>query len=361
MEETSLTERSVALRIGKVKVMKQLMDAIYYKNTEKCCELMSEMNVRQVNHVVRLKYPDYIGYTVTPLIWAVINGCHDIAEILLCHHAKVNRVGTYEDNITLYTTSPLLEAVKSSDCEMVNLLLDRGACVQVGVAGPRSEEEEGGSIQYNTHLIPLNLSLGKSIDIFRSLLNHADVTLEYGPGRHTCLCFALKHYLSNEISADSQYILEVLHHGGRFCSGKGDNFTETGNGVCLHLQTLIWNTIPPLMMVNDSAWSLKYEYYQCLKLVSCSDYVHERSQVYLACQGCVKECRNYLAKALSDDRNDIEKDCISWIVRYSDVPSPLQHICRVAIRNFVQPFSFHQCQQLSLPEKLLKYLVLNEC
>lgn len=338
----------------KVSPVSQLIDAIYNNDRNKCCEILSEITVRQVNHLVRLKHQGYLGYTVTPLTWAVMNGYYDIVEILLSHKAQVNKTGTYNDETTLHTTSPLLEAVKMLDCKIACLLMEKGASPQREIPGPRLMEEEGGSLQYKEFLIPINVSLGKNIDLYKCLLEHSDMSLEYGSSKHTCLCYALEYFVDTSPLL-LPYVEEVLHHGGKLCTGFKENSMATGNGICCHLKALIFKLVHPETVLGCGNVNHKL-YYNCFKLVCSTDYLHQQSTVLKTLQDFLKTHRHFQML-----HGDVIKDCLTWIVRYTESPSSLRHICRVTIRNCVRPFNLKQCEKLGLPQELLKYTMLDKC
>lgn len=341
----------------RAKPMMQLMYAIWLgkMDTFECCLL--QMEARKLNHLVRLKYSlDYIGYTVTPLIWAVMCGRYEMAKHLLSHRVIVDRIGSYRRSCgSLCWFSALMKAVEYSNTRMVELLLENGAQVQVRVSGPRSDEEEGASIQYRKHLFPLDLGLGKNLNIYKILLSHADILLQYGQGQHTCLCYALEHYLSisNKSSRlNLNYILEVIHRGGRVCDCTGNKDMPPAKR-CLFLQQLLWK-LKPRYKRADSGSSLYH--FIVFQLICCTDYAHELSPGYRACKNYAELYRY----ALTDPASKEYEEYVHWIINYTKSPSSLQQISRAVIRRSIEPCSSEKCNQLGLPDRLISYVSLDD-
>ncbi|XP_053399429.1 uncharacterized protein LOC128557024 isoform X2 [Mercenaria mercenaria] len=146
---------------------------------------------------------------------------------------------------------------------------------------------------------------------------YKELELEYGPGKHTSLCYALEYFLENVYSSSSlSFVKEVLNFGGRFCKGALDYVSFQQKGICCHLRALEEKII--LYQSADKEMELTVN----------SRFFH---------------------------------DDMLWIIKYTEEPSSLQHISRVAIRRCLyKPINRSQCEKLSLPTKLLKYIMLDD-
>lgn len=346
--------------VKKGKPMMQFMYAIWLGKMDKFESCLLQVEARKLNHLVRLKYSlDYIGYTVTPLIWAVMCGRYEMAKHLLSHRVIVDRIGSHIRRCgSLCWFSALMKAVENSNTRMVELLLEYGAQVQVKVSGPRSDEEEGATIQYRKHLFPLDLGLGKNLNIYKSLLSRADILLQYGHGKHTCLCYALEQYLSVSKSSrlNVNYILEVIDRGGQVCDGVGSKDMPPGKRSCTYLQQLLWKLKPRYKQADDASSLSHFDDFHCLQLICCTDYAHELSPCYRAFKVYPELYRHALAAPAGKEFDEY----IHWIINYVKSPSSLQHISRVVIRRSIEPCSFKKCRQLSLPDRLISYVSLDD-
>lgn len=361
MAEGAQESKQVVTKNKKDCSLHKLMDAIHHNDSVKFVELLSDISTRKLNHLVRLKYEGYVGYTITPLLWAVIKGDHGIVKLLLSKSINVDKIGTYKEHETLHSISPLLVAVRNQDSEMVNLLLDKGACVQQGVPGQRTEEEEGSFWQYIKHVFPMNVSIGYNIDIFKMLLSHADVTLEYGTEEHTCLCYTLEYFIENENAfsiSSLRYVKHVLNYGGVFCeSEKVKHSFFPGQKLCWILRIFMWGLLSPECTCKQGMEKYSNRIC-CLRLLLHTDYSHKNSFIY-------KVCKHYIA--LVEAEGPKSEFCVAAVpaemmrvLQSTLMPSSLLHISLVAVRRLVIPVTFEKLKKLNLPDKLIKYAMLDD-
>ncbi|XP_060570563.1 uncharacterized protein LOC132728883 [Ruditapes philippinarum] len=334
--------------------LQNLMNAIHQDDKIKCAELLSNISVRKLNHLVRLKYEGYAGYTVTPLLWAVIKGHHEIVQLLLTKNVNVDKIGTYLEGETLHSTSSLLVAVRKQDSKIIKFLLDNGACVQHGVPGQRMEEEEGGFLQYEKDIVPLNECIGRDIDIFKMMLSHADITLEYGTEEHTCLCYTLEHFTDDMSSLSC--IKEVLRRGGVFCvSEKLKHSFFSGQKMCWNFRIFMWILLSKKCELGLERYSI---HINCLRLLLCTDYSHKNSFIY-------NVCKHFLA--LVEAEGPQSEFCVEavppemiQILQSTKMPSSLLHITLAAVRQLLKPVSYQKLENLNLPDRLVKCLMLDD-
>jgi hypothetical protein len=231
---------------------------------------------------------------------------------------------------------------------MVDLLLDHVANCQIGLP-----ETTWGSVMYLRTEYPILFALFKgNFTMYKSLLKNANMTLEFGVKKHTCLCYAVFNFVEGQRGLNYSYIREVIQHGGRICSGQG------GDGMlCEYLQSLF-------NAVQD--YPSSYLYYVGLKLVASTDHAHSSSPVYRSFKYYSQylEKRRILASKgftspVVNGKDEGSVDCLNWMLNYTKTPSSLQHIARVTIRNCITPLSVEKCQHLPLPDQLIRYISLD--
>lgn len=351
------TEKLPVERGRKETPLNQLMNAIKDGDTEKCQDLVQQMKPRMINCKFRLKYEGFDGYSIPPLIWAVIKQRYSIVEVLLAAHADVHRLGYFERDRMLYSFNSLLKAIELNDFKMTELLLKHGAEAQKGISGMKSVEEEGGMIQFLKWIYPVNVSLLNGSVTSRLLLKYSDMGLEYGEQRHTCLCYALSYMKQ---VTDCRLLKEVVQLGGRLCSGLGDEEGGQKQRVCSCFQELLRAGFS--VLINDDGQRTltgNKMHYICVKLLSYTDYAGEHSLIYRAFKHHAENLATIDLK-VTDLRHDSQQlvDCLHWILDYGKTPSSLKHIARVTIRKCLNVVTSEKCKMLSLPVKLIKYISL---
>ncbi|KAL4232324.1 hypothetical protein ACF0H5_009895 [Mactra antiquata] len=336
------------------KPVSHLLEAIKEGDIDMCQSLLSEMNKRQVNKLKRPKYPAYSDCAVTPLIWAVMNRQHHIAEMLLCKGASTDRLGYYVANFIIHKLSPLLRAIDHYDDKMVDLLVKYGANIHMTIPGTRLIEEEGGSARFINTTNPIDYSFGKKITIYQRLLAHADMSREYGVGQHTCFCNIVKSYCrSDDPLKYLKYVHIALQYGGKICRGR--------SGSCSIVCELI-QLVSDLVHGRVTDLSAIVGLVNCLYFVCCSDYMHRMSPIYLF--------PKLLASKIShNDVLHIKYTCdaekqtlcrLTWILNMANTPSTLQEISRATIRHNHNSCTPQTCSQLPLPSRLIDYVSCND-
>ena len=343
--------------------LKTLLTCIQFGSPKSCQEMIDSMDVKKLNKRVRLNLPRYSDLTVTPLLWATMLKRHCSIDHLLKKGVKPNKTGHYHDLGVMFVYSPLLKAVENGDLESVNLLLEAGADPQASVVGPFMMEEEGGSVQWQRTLTPLQQSLieGKcnNVHIVESLLRHSHINKAMDDKGHTCLCTAIKLYWygyfePSELNID--YIIRIVLHGGTLCAGS----LFDGVVQCEYLKALLSHTFHIEISRSESGQktgelSIAKSYLDAVKGLLFTDYLHENSTVF-------KTIRHFLTLLerqfkLVFKNKESESD-YAWLSSQCNTPATLQHICRVNIRNSFKKFSAERCNELPLPKQLHEYLVL---
>lgn len=376
-----MAESELAARLEEVQInngrketpLTQLMNAIKDGDIEKCKTIVIQLNKRMINCKVRLNN----GYAIPPLIWAVINHQYEIVTFLISAGADIHRMGYYQVDGITYSVNALLKSIGNGDQRMIDLLLEHGASGQIGLPGTKTTEEEGGSIRYLRTIYPLNVGLNRGdITIYKSLLKHANMTLEFGELKHTCLCYAVYHFVEREKGLNYSYIREVIQHGGRLCSGQGGDGRYHEEQLCAYFQKLFRAAITVHISDNGSKYfQSSYVYSVGLKLVASTDYAHRSSPVYRSfkyyLQALEKERSLQLSRIFDStvtgftlpvvtDEDEGSVDALNWFLNYTKTPSSLQHIARVTIRNCITPLSVQKCKHLPLPDKLVSYIALDD-
>ncbi|XP_052770201.1 uncharacterized protein LOC128209964 [Mya arenaria] len=340
--------------------LKTLMKCIQFGEEQTCKSMIAKFDLRRLNKLVRLNFPRYTDLTVTALLWAVMLRKHSIIEFLLQKGVKVNKSGSYFDVSFVYTYTPLLKAVENADLRTVDLLLAHGADPQLNVPGPLNEEEEGGSVQWKKTNSALERSQEVGINMFKKLLQYADVHREYEGKGHVCLCYAVRKYLRQDMEQDvlyPQFIIHIIQHGGTICKGR----MFDGVVQCELLKALLSVSFNFKFEKDDSGLKIAElnilgQYMKVLRLILLTDYVHSSSIIYSTLKHFLKlQEKRFTCTYLNDEsRLNFE-----WLVEHCKEPSSLMHICRSTIRKAIERFSPETCNSLPLPTKLKQYLIID--
>lgn len=348
--------------------MKALFQGIEAGDVAVCERIVSKIDQKLLNKLSKVKHSHYKDVVATPLLAAVLLRKPEIVKLLLSKNIKVDKKGFYRDQNTMYTVTPLLKAIMNSDLKIVQMLLDKGANVQLGVIGPKIAEEEGYYCQYTKMVYPLNVAMSMGICMFRLVFKNADVLMEYGENKHTCLCYGIGYYLSNPDVVDPSFIQFIVQHGGRICTSGGQSpFDNKGETACIYLQNLVWESIKIPYKVQagplDSPFTFvcNHHHIHLLDLLSCTDYNHEGFSV----RQVITKHSEYLQTKLNCDKSmalshccESSKQFFSWICSYTKMPSRLKEISRCAIRSAILGLTPEKCDTLSLPTELRDYVSL---
>lgn len=339
------------------KPVTHLIEAISEGDIEKCRNLVLNMDTRQINKLKRPKQTRYTCCVVTPLLWAVMNRCHDIAGILLSNGAAADRLGYFEEHKIVHKLSPLLRAIDHHDERMVDLLLRYGSNIYNAIPGPRLIEEEGGSVRYCRYMYPLDYCFGRKINICEKLLSQADMSREYGVDQHKCFCRVVNTYLKDVIDLRNlKYIHLCLQYGGIVCCGKQRNGNCSRSGCCSYLYDLVQSLSNFLR--KQSLDQCVIGLINCLYFACCCDYMYQQSPVYVfpklladlmsTWESSKFECVHVVEK-LSLDR-------LYWILEMAHTPSSLQDISRSVIRKYMNSCKPSDCSRLPLPSSLINFI-----
>lgn len=346
--------------------VKTLIEGIQAGDVMSCEKTISVMDQKLVNKLSKVKHSHYKDVVATPLLAAVLLRKPVIVEMLLSRNVKVDKKGYYMDQNIIYTVTPLLKAIMNSDLTIVQMLLEKGAKVQAGVAGPKIAEEEGYYCQYTKMVYPLNVAMSMGICMFRLVFKNADVLMEYGENRHTCLCYGIGYYLSNPDVVDPSFIQFIVQRGGQICTSGGQRSCDSkGETPCIYLQNLVWESIkiPYKFQTGPSEFTLPFvcnhHHIQLLELLSCIGYNHGGSSF----QRVIAKHSEYLQSKFNCDKTagvnhccESSKQYFSWICNYAKTPSRLKEISRCAIRSAIHGLSPEKCEALPLPVDLKKYI-----
>lgn len=346
--------------------LRTLMENIESGDLMHCQAIVSKMDSKFLNKRVKIPHPQYKDVRVSPLLAAVIFQRHDALEMLLSRSVKVDKIGYYEDQNILYTVTPLLKAIMNADTRSVKMLLDRGARVQIGIPGPKIAEEEGYYYQYTKMSFPLNHAMQAGLSMFKLVFQNADALMEYGEYRHTCLCYAIGHYLSDPEIVDPRFIHFIAQSGGMICGGR--RYNKDRDRLCFYLCDLFFksfggpkmSTLSPGLPVHVT-YMFSENHIEIVKLLCLLEYNHAGSIV----QKFMKTYGNLLCKSFKPLHWEHIKlnypdvvSFVSWVTNYNKTPSSLKEICRCAIRQSIHRISVEKCHSLPLPSDLKRFLCL---
>lgn len=329
--------------------MNALMDSIERNDLESCKTILSRTKFKFLNKRAEILAKDSNIYTLTPLLVAVYKKRYDIVKLFLsmkkCNRDKFGYFKSKTSD-TLVTVCPLFLAMWARDPEMVKLLLEGGANVQLNTPAPQYTEEEGAHVSYLGPQSLLNFSVNFGPLIMKMMVEKADFSEEYGSRKKTFLCEAACS-MGEVQGADLDVIVLTAQRGGRFCWIKCEHLYD-----CLQKCVNIDKSKCEVSCKSISNMNM-------MRLLSQLEYKYEGSKFYHdtklfgernstnACS-CYKYCCNR------------SKDFFNWVSNFENSPSSLKDICRYVIRQHIRNISPEKCDTLPLPVTLRDYLNLKK-
>ncbi|KAH3815229.1 uncharacterized protein LOC127834086 isoform X1 [Dreissena polymorpha] len=348
-----------------------LIDGMSKGDSEVVTGLIAELSVRELDTLIEVNAKNRY---MTPLHFATINNKLDVVKLLLSKGVDIARgEGCYSNfyGYFIWKETPLLSALcHGKPISLIQTLLEHGADPQYDENQARMLDPRIGRMHGSYPIqIPFNVALIKGRYIFELILRYSDVQRTFGSGQHTCLCYAIKHYL--EVSCSSltiEFIRMILQRGGVLCNGSCNNFAEEAGIIssdgrcsivikCLH--AIITDDIDSLhgFHCTSSKAAMK-----CLELVCTSDYLRTGSCLFQT----LETFRNYRLRGHGDDgvdhageRNqlsDVVMHKLRWIQSFTQQPSTLKHICRVWVKRLIPNITREIVLDLPIPEELMAYL-----
>jgi len=352
------------------RVLMELFDCLKRNKQDEALGLIASMDVSTLNLLVEVTDNCFI----TALQCAVPLNQPRIVNALLEKRVDVNKgEGCYSNfyGYFIWKSTPLLSALIKSNFTLIDILLEHGAdplfdSDKAKQLNPMNGRQHGSA----PISIPFSFALSRGNYIFSRFLQYTDVSAEFGPGNHTCLCYALRHYLDECCSSASlHYMQRIIQKGGRVCSGDSNNFAEewgivSTKGICseiVHCLNVMLNereeTLHGFHCTNAKAA------HNCLSLVCATDYVHENSSLYKTLATYTDAIKTNNIRVALDELAEVDvkrfeqkRQILTWMTTITKQPSNLKHICRVYVRSLIPNMCIEAIQALPLPTELIDYV-----
>ena len=338
---------------------RKLIRAIANGNFSEISDIATnKISKRQLNKCV------VIGETsFTPLMHAIQSSNKDVTELLISLGADVNCKGNIRTgDWDFKQTTPILLALEKYDFAILKILCEHGANVNKICAGPVAQEEEGGSITY----VPFTTSLREAVKTRQP--DCVGLVLWYGAYIHqgdrsgcSYLCFACDSHLFNVQIAEL-----LVCYGSKLGYGKQKK-RHHSKRCCERFLDLLYDTVDFEEWLYNT-YSVKNKI-RGVQIILLSDYVHKESHITNAVSLLLK------SDFLKDQDEDLKHNTLeegqkllneerilwkSWLENHIKSVSPLKHICRIAVRHYLNDHLHPSTvNTLPIPAVLKTYLLLD--
>ena len=365
---------------------KALLECLERTMHTEALDLITLMDVANLNIIADFKEDPWGGKNVSPLMYAVLHGEMRIVKALLEKGVDVNigRVccsSTYSVSDFCEET-PLCYAIREENIALMDMLLEHGADPLFDQAKTRNIR--GKKDIRVLPLISFVLAFRKGGSIFGRIIRYSNMYTEFADSelfgskvvKHTCLCYAVQWGFVRV----KHRIHQIIQRGGVVCSGNPDyTAMEVGypgaKGICGNIFNALKRTLS--IRINDGR---NVDFHTCLSdarqlltLLCATDYVHESSCLYKTIMTYIDTAKANIIPVDLDGLDDLNlkrleqaleerRQILTWMTDITKQPSTLKHICRVYIRRSIPRLCTEAVETLPLPSELIEYVsVVNRC